>query len=173
MRLGDGFYTLSRWGLGGLMVWAGIIKLREPAVFAVLIDAFGLVPESLLLPLAVVLPIVEVMAGLALIFDIQGSLAMIAGLLLLFVIVLGWGIRMGLDIDCGCFGPQDPEVRAFHGLRASLYRDLALLAVVGFIHGWRRYRDIRPAKLLPLLTKGRVRSRHEDDSPTNLRRLFR
>ena len=41
----------------------------------------------------------------------------------LFMAILGYGISMGLDVDCGCFGPEDPESKAFHGLRAALYRD--------------------------------------------------
>jgi hypothetical protein len=70
----------------------------------------------------------------------QGSLAAIAGLLMLFAAVLAYGIWMGLDVDCGCFGPDDPEAEAFHGLRLSLWRDLAMCAGVAFIYAWRRYR---------------------------------
>ncbi len=147
MRIGDYLYPLCRWGVGGLFIYAGSTKLLEPAVFAVLIDAFGIVPESILMPVAVMLPLLEVAAGMALLFDIEGSLAITTGLIVLFIAILVYGIRMGLDVDCGCFGPQDPEARAFHGLRASLYRDLIMLAVVIFIYGWRRHRGIKPVSL--------------------------
>jgi hypothetical protein len=74
--------------------------------------------------------LLEVIAGIGLLFDIRGSLALITGLLVLFMVVLGYGIWMGLDVDCGCFGPEDPEAEAFHGLRLSLFRDLVMMAGV-------------------------------------------
>jgi len=109
----------------------------EPKTFAVLIEAYGIVPEGLLMPVAVVLPALEVAAGVGLLFDIEGSLSMIAALLMLFIAILSYGIWMGLDVDCGCFGPEDPEAKAFHGLRQSLHRDLVMLAGIAFVYGWR------------------------------------
>jgi uncharacterized membrane protein YphA (DoxX/SURF4 family) len=131
--------------LAGIFIYAGSAKLLEPEIFAVLIEAYGIVPEGLLMPVAIVLPLLEVIAGIGLLFDIRGSLALITGLLVLFMAVLGYGIWMGLDVDCGCFGPEDPEAEAFHGLRLSLYRDLAMMAGVLFLYVWRRCRAIRPA----------------------------
>ena len=146
-------YKLTRWILGGVFIYAGSTKLLEPKIFAVLIEAYGLVPESLLMPIAVVLPALEVTAGIGLLFDIEGSLAVIAGLLVLFTAILGYGILMGLDVDCGCFGPEDPEAEAFHSLRLSLYRDLIMFAGVVFIYGWRKYRAIKPLKITLLIIK--------------------
>jgi hypothetical protein len=139
-------YRLCRWTLGGLFVYAGVSKLLAPKTFAYLIAAFGIVPEGLLIPVAIGLPVMEVVAGVGLLFDIRGSLGLITGLLVIFMLVLGYAIGLGLDVDCGCFGPEDPEAEAFHGLRLSLLRDLAMLAVVIFIYGWRRYRAIRPTR---------------------------
>jgi hypothetical protein len=145
MKTMDWLYRLCRWTLGGIYIYAGGTKLLEPEIFAVLIDAYGIVPEGLLMPVAIGLPFLEVIAGFGLLFDIRGSLALITVLLVLFMMVLGYGIWMGLDVDCGCFGPEDPEAEAFHGLRLSLFRDLVMMAGVIFIYGWRRYRAIRPA----------------------------
>ena len=103
--------------------------------------------------MAMFLPALEVAAGIGLFFDIEGSLAVVAGLLVLFLAVLIYGIWMGLDVDCGCFGPEDPEAEAFHGLRLSLYRDLVMLAGVAFIYGLRRYRAIKPIKITLLINK--------------------
>jgi uncharacterized membrane protein YphA (DoxX/SURF4 family) len=146
MRHLDHLYTLCRWALGSLFIYAGARKLLDPNAFAVLLDAFGIVPESLLGIVAALLPLAEVVAGLALLFDIRGSLAVVAGLLVIFSVMLGYGLKMGLNVDCGCFGPQDPEARAFHGLDTSFYRDLAMLAIVVGLYGWRRWRGIRPVK---------------------------
>ena len=92
------------------------------------------------MPVAIGLPLLEVTAGTGLLLDIRGSLAMIAGLLLLFMVVLGYGIWMGLDVDCGCFGPEDPEAEALHGLRISVFRHLVMMGGVFIIYGFRRYR---------------------------------
>ncbi len=144
-------YRLLRWVLGSIFVYAGSVKLLNPETFAVLIEAYGIVPENLLMVIAVVLPAFEVAAGIGLLFDIEGSLSAIAGLLVLFMAILGYGIGMGLDADCGCFGPDDPEAKAFHGLRRSLFRDLYMLAGVAFLYGWRKFRAVKPLKITRLI----------------------
>jgi hypothetical protein len=149
----DWLYRLFRWGLGIIFIFAGCVKLWEPKTFAVLLEAYGILPQGLLMPVAVALPALEVAGGIGLACDLDGSLAVITGLLILFIAVLAYGIWMGLDVDCGCFGPQDPEAEAFHGLRSSLYRDLAMLAGIGFVYGWRRYRGIQPVKITMVVKK--------------------
>ena len=145
-------YNLTRWILGGVFIYAGSTKLLEPKTFAVLIQAYG-IPDSLLMPLAIALPALELAAGIGLLFDIEGSLLVIAGLLGLFIAILGYGIWIGLDVDCGCFGPEDLEAEAFHSLKISLYRDLIILAGVAFLYGWRQYRAIKPLKITLLINK--------------------
>ncbi len=147
MRILDSLYHIGRLGIGTLFIYAGSLKLSDPAVFAALIDAFGIVPEGLLGPVSVLLPVLELLAGVALLFDLEGSLSIITGLLILFTAILGYGIWMGLDVDCGCFGPQEPEAKAFQGLRTSIYRDLAMLAGVVYLYVWRRKRGIQPIRL--------------------------
>jgi hypothetical protein len=114
------------------------------------------------MPAAVSLPALEVAAGIGLLWDVEGSLALMAVLLVLFMIILGYGIWMGLDVDCGCFGPEDPESEAFHGLRQSLYRDAVMLAGIAYLYGWRRYRAIRPNRIWPLIGKPSKKRRTED-----------
>lgn len=162
MKTADWIYRLSRWGLGIVFISAGCAKLIDLKAFAVLIEAYGIVPQDLLLPVAVALPALEVAGGIGLLCEIEGSLAVIAGLLVLFIAILGYGIRIGLDVDCGCFGPDDPEAQAFHGLKPSLYRDLAMLAGIGFMYAWRRYRAIRPVKATLLIKKLTKKRRTKD-----------
>ena len=158
-------YGPLRWLLGGVFLYSGAIKLISPRTFAVLIDAYGLVPELLLMPVALMLALLEVIAGIGLMIDIRGSLAVIAGLLVLFVTILSSGILMGLDVDCGCFGPDDPEAEAFHDLRPAMYRDLAMLAVVAWLYGWRYHARIRPLRLRRLIQRfpGRFSGNMVDD----------
>ena len=146
-------YTILRWIIGIVFIYSGVVKLIDPETFAVLIDAYGLLPEVLLMPMAVMLPAAEVLAGAGLLVDLRGSLAGITGLLVLFVIILGYGILMGLDVDCGCFGPEDPESRAFHDLRPALYRDLVMLAAVACMYAWRRLCRVTPLNIGQLISK--------------------
>ena len=158
----DWTYKITRWVLSAIFIYAGGTKLLEPEIFAVLIEAYGIVPEGLIMPVAIGLPLLEVTAGIGLLFDIRGSLALIGGLLLLFMVVLGYGIWMGLDVDCGCFGPEDPEAEAFHGLRLSVFRNLVMMAGVFIIYGWRCYRFIRPAGIMDIVNQLFSKRRNED-----------
>ena len=146
MVLFEGLYRLLSWVFGGVFIYAGIMKLLDPAIFATVIDAFGIVPQGMLMPVCIALPVLEVAAGTGLLLNIKGSLSIITVMMVLFITILGYGVWMGLDIDCGCFGAGDPEGEAFHGLRMALYRDLFMLGGIAFLIGWRRYRTITPVQ---------------------------
>lgn len=141
-------YRIIRMILAGIFLLSGIAKLLAPASFAVIIEAFGLIPESWVMPVAVVLPAIEIFAAAGLLLDIRGSLVIVFGMLVLFMTILLYGIHLGLDIDCGCFGPQDPESEAFHSLRPALYRDFAMIAGVICLYFWRYYQSIKPVRLM-------------------------
>ncbi len=146
-------YRLIRIPIGGVFLWSGVAKLMNPESFAVIIDAFGLVPESCVMPISIILPVIEVAAGMGLLLDIRGSLAVTAGMLALFIAILGYGIHMGLDIDCGCFGPEDPEAVAFHGLRPALQRDLAMVFCILYLYAWRHKRSETPVGLRIIINR--------------------
>ncbi len=144
MKTVDLGYRLCCWTLGFVFIYAGLTKLFTPRVFAVLIDAYGIVPDIMLMPVAVFLPVLEVAAGIGILFNIKGSLTIILGLTVLFLFTMGYGMHIGLDVDCGCFGPEDPEAEAFHGLKTAFDRDLIMLAGICFAFGWRKFRKISP-----------------------------
>ena len=140
-------YGLIRIGLALLFIYGGTQKLMAPKVFARIISVYGLVPEVLLPAVAVFLPLLEVLAGLALLFDRREGLAVISVLLLSFVFILGYGIWRDLDVDCGCFSIEDLTSR--QGLRHALYRDLLLIGgVIPFLYlsRWMRSRKSAPEK---------------------------
>jgi uncharacterized membrane protein YphA (DoxX/SURF4 family) len=155
-------YNLIRVLLCIIFLWSGISKLLSPKEFAVIIDSYGLAPEAWIMPLAVFLPLLEIIFGLGLLLDIKGSLAGITGLLILFTVILSYGIRLGLDVDCGCFGPQDLESMAYHSLRPALYRDFAMIAGVIFLYLWRQYHSIKPVKISLIIKKNMGKWRTED-----------
>ncbi len=138
LKLAGWAYTLLRVGIGALFIISGATKLAAPEQFTVIIDAYGLMPDALVNPAALVLSGLELLGGIGLILGVRGAQITITALLLLFMMVLGYGIWMGLDVDCGCFGPGDPEGSAYHGLRPALYRDAAMLAGMGYLFLWKR-----------------------------------
>jgi uncharacterized membrane protein YphA (DoxX/SURF4 family) len=137
-------YALVRIGLAMSFLVAGVIKILDPMTFAVTINAFGILPGPLVLPVAYLLPVLEILGAAALIFDIRGSLGLITLMILMFIVVLGYGLHMGLDIDCGCYGPGDPEGEAFAGIRAALWRDLVMLGCATLLYVWRKMLGVRP-----------------------------
>ena len=130
-------YDCVRWLLAVLFLYAGITKLADPQAFGVIIAGFGLLPESLIVPVAVILPAAEVAVALGLIGDIRGALGLVVFLLLLFIVVLAYGISLGLDVDCGCFGPEDPEGQVYGNLSGALVRDLFMVMGAAYLYWWR------------------------------------
>ena len=153
-------YRMVRLSLAVVFIWSGIGKLSEPSTLAVIIDAYGLIPENWNMPAALLLAGLETLVGLALLVDLYGSLATVTGLLILFMTILGYGIWLGLDIDCGCFAPQDPEAKAYHGLRPALNRDFILLIGIGYLYGWRHRRSVRPRSAVEWINNINVRRKH-------------
>ena len=135
-------YRFIRLGLGVIFVWAGLAKLFDLEAFADIISAYELVPEGLLVPVAIGLPVLELVAGLGLVFDVRGSLSVTFGLLVMFAFVLWFGILKDLDIDCGCFSADE---LAEHGtLRTALYRDLWMIVGALYLFWWRRATQYSP-----------------------------
>ncbi|HXE62238.1 MAG TPA: MauE/DoxX family redox-associated membrane protein [Bryobacteraceae bacterium] len=118
--------VIGRLILGVIFVYAAYAKLRAPWIeFAGSLAAFQLLPDNLLEPFARTLPLFELILGLGLISGIwQRWFSLAASLLLvLFFSVMVRSYAMGLQIDCGCFGPGEalgPK---------TLARDFTMLAL--------------------------------------------
>ncbi|MGE4504360.1 MAG: MauE/DoxX family redox-associated membrane protein [Desulfovibrionaceae bacterium] len=139
-------YLAARLLLAGVLVFAAVPKLLEPRLFAEVIQAYGLLPDALLLPTAIGLPLAELVLAVFLLLDRPWAVGGTALLLAGFMLVLGWGIWLGLDVDCGCFGPEDPKGQAFHGLREAMLRDVGLLFCCGYLKLYRMARYQRGAE---------------------------
>lgn len=133
-------YRITRIALACFFIYAGVIKLFDPGTFAATIASYGLVPEMLLPVAAIGLPLIEAVAGLALVFDRPWGLHLITGLLVLFVFVFGYAILGDLNVDCGCFGAAALDKQA--SLRSAFYRDLILIGlVIPYLYLSRRVRE--------------------------------
>jgi uncharacterized membrane protein YphA (DoxX/SURF4 family) len=110
--------------LGGLFVYAGVVKVLAPLDFAQNIRNYDLVGRSLSFIAAVVLPWLEILAGAFLIAGIwrRGAALVVSGLLVFFIALTVATIVRGLDVDCGCFGAIDRK--AGFGV---IIEDLAML----------------------------------------------
>lgn len=98
--------VLFRLVLGGLFIYAGVVKVLDPLDFAQSIRNYRLVGQSLSFIAAVILPWLEILAGLALAAGVwkRASALIISGLLVFFILLTLVTIFRGLDVDCGCFG---------------------------------------------------------------------
>ena len=117
-----------RFALAAVFIYGGVIKLFDPKAFAATISTYDLVPEALLPVVAIGLPLIETVAGVALIFNRIWGYHLITALLAMFVFVLGYGVLGNLNVDCGCFGAEELDKQA--GLRTAFYRDLVLIGVI-------------------------------------------
>ena len=133
-----GFSLAVRLVLAAIFILAGVLKLKDPSAFAHAIAQYNLVPEGVIPLLAIGLPVVELLAGVGLLFDLKGGLAATSGLMLFFIIVLGYAILHDLDIDCGCFTLEELQERTT--VKQAFYRDLVMLAAIAFLYWWRRIR---------------------------------
>ncbi len=130
---------LARWSIALIFLAAAIPKLFHVRKFAAVIEAYAILPEALLLPTAIVLPVVEILLAVGLFANTWKSKVGSVVLLLLFLAFLAHALWLGLDIDCGCFGPEDPEYTAFHGLRWALMRDILMFLPLGYSFWYDRY----------------------------------
>jgi uncharacterized membrane protein YphA (DoxX/SURF4 family) len=115
-----------------MFLYTGVIHALDPMGFAEAVANYRILPAVLVNPFAVVLPFVEMTAGMALILGIliPGSSLIIAGLLFLFALALGIALFKGLDISCGCF-TTSKEAQSISWI--FLVRDLGLLAMAVFV----------------------------------------
>jgi len=91
--------------LGAVFIIAGAGKILNPTEFAHDIDNYRILPYILVTLMAVILPWVEFIVGLLLVFGrfLYSSSFIVMGLNLVFIIAISVAIARGLDIDCGCF----------------------------------------------------------------------
>jgi putative oxidoreductase len=92
--------------VGGIFIYAGAIKVRDPVQFAIDIDNYKILPWTISVGLAFYLPWLEMFSGLALILRrlYLGGLSILTALVAVFLVATIAAKVRGLDITCGCFG---------------------------------------------------------------------
>lgn len=118
---------------GGVFVYAGLLKVADPMSFLDDIRSFDLLGDPWAAWLAMGLPWLEILAGLAVMsgFLRPGGMLILNGSLVVFLIAICLAWWRGIDIRCGCFGHSDAT---------SSYRDLilrdVLLLLAGIVLAW-------------------------------------
>lgn len=119
---------LLRWIVGGVFIYAGIMKAIDPAQFAKDVDSFRMFPLPAAAAISLYLPWLEILSGAALAAKVwhQGASLVIGGLLVAFLIALSTALARGLDLTCGCLGHATNKTN----YPLALFTDIALLAVL-------------------------------------------
>ena len=129
------YFTLfSRVVLGGVLIFAGIVKLPHTRTLIWEISQYHILPGSLATIYGRTLPVLEIILGIVLVLGIWLKIsASVSGLLVLsFAIAKITAFTRGLDIDiCPCFGPTVPLL-AVHSLSIDIF--LLALALQLLLH---------------------------------------
>jgi uncharacterized membrane protein YphA (DoxX/SURF4 family) len=105
------FLLVLRLALGGVFLYAGILKAANPQAFADSIATFKMLPPQLVNIVALGLPPFEILLGLMLLsgWKVRPPSLAVAGLAIVFGIALGQALFRGLAVYCGCFGSGEPS----------------------------------------------------------------
>ncbi|MCO8591968.1 MauE/DoxX family redox-associated membrane protein [Burkholderia multivorans] len=107
-------------GAAAVVLLGAVAKLRAPVAFRDALAGYRLLPDALVAPAALAIPLAEALGSAALLFPDTRTAAAIGliALLLAFAAALAANILRGrTDIDCGCTGFAG--VRAMPGAAAS------------------------------------------------------
>ncbi len=116
--------------LASILLFSGLVKLRDPFQFLNDVYGYELTGPLLSVVVATVLPWLEITTSICLWGKVcyRGALAVSVALTTLFTLVIALALYRQLDISCGCFMAQDKIGYV------TLLRSLALLAaaILGF-----------------------------------------
>ena len=129
---------LFRLIVGGVFIWAAVLKIPEAADLAKSMAQFELLPQVLIPPFSYFLPWLELLCGAALILGIWLPAAAVWTniLLVVFSLAIVSTLIRGIDADCGCFG----EAKMPGGSWGTLIKNLVMLPLGVMIlrYSWRR-----------------------------------
>lgn len=123
------FRFISRLILGGIFIYASIDKIAFPGDFAKALQAYSFIPEFLINPIAIILPWVELIAGIFLITGmfIRQTTLFISLLLITFLMITTIGFISGTLQECGCFSKS--QFFYTNNIVFITIRDLMLLVI--------------------------------------------
>ncbi len=130
---------VARLVVGGVWIWAGVIKLPDPEASVTAVRAYQLLPPGLADGVGRVLPMFEVVVGTCLVLGLITRLSAAVSAVLQIAFIVGiisvWS--RGIEISCGCFGDGGPDPDAFSKYPWEIARDSGLLILSLFV-AWLR-----------------------------------
>ncbi len=129
----DRLLTWARIALGIVFTYAAFLKVSMSwLTFAGSIDAYKILPDWAITPLAQLLPWLELALGLLLVsgFAVRWTGLAVTLLLAGFFSAMMQAHFRGLDIDCGCFGPGE-KIGANTFIRDGALVGLAVCVTLG------------------------------------------
>ena len=91
--------------LGLIFIYASYDKILDPAGFSKNIHNFHMTPIAVENLAALIIPWLELIIGVFLIFGLflEGTTSIVIALLVFFIIILSQAVFRGIDVHCGCF----------------------------------------------------------------------
>ena len=99
------FLFILRVAFALLFFATGALKLYDWKEFSETVGDFGIVPDVAVIPATLFIIFSELIGGLMLLLRPRVAACWLGGLIGVFIAAITYGIAIGLDIDCGCFGP--------------------------------------------------------------------
>jgi uncharacterized membrane protein YphA (DoxX/SURF4 family) len=117
--------------LGGIFLYAGVVKIAAPVAFAGSVAAYKILPYFGNYLVASILPWLELLCGLMLVtgYKYRSAAMLVFILSLVFMGALLSVIFRGLDIDCGCFRQGGGKTSAW----TALARDIGCMLVAVYL----------------------------------------
>tara|TARA_B100001173_G_scaffold306632_1_gene313796 strand:+ start:411 stop:857 length:447 start_codon:yes stop_codon:yes gene_type:complete len=133
------FLLLGRLILGYVFIYASIDKIIDPASFSDIIDNYHITPVLLNNLFALFVPMLELVIGICLIFNlnIKGASFISIALLLWFLFILSQALARGINVDCGCFDLNsgtldDTELR--NNMIKRIFEDIVLIGISLYVN---------------------------------------
>ena len=91
--------------LGVVFIYASYEKILNPPGFSENIHNFHVTPTAIENLAALIIPWLELIVGVFLIFGVflEGATNITIGLFVFFIIILSQAVFRGIDVHCGCF----------------------------------------------------------------------
>ena len=126
---------LARLVVGAVWIWAGLVKLPDPARSVSAVRAYQLLPSSIVPTVGELLPVVEVVVGACLVLGVltRGAGVLSGVMLAAFVVGISSVWARGIEIDCGCFGGGGSQAGASSSYPWEIARDVGLLLLSAFV----------------------------------------
>lgn len=98
--------------LAGVFIYAGVLKIADPAAFARDISNFHILPWPIGTRLAFYLPWLEIICGAALLLRWLkfGAVAILTALTVVFIGATITARLRGINVKCGCFGSASKDL---------------------------------------------------------------